>query len=409
MSNKLLNKLASLDHISAVDIDSYKGLRVNMEFNCKYHGNFTCYPDSIFNSYNGCKCCASKNKGYEFIVKAKQVHGDKYSYNLDDYVCSRTLMPIFCKTHKKIFHQRPSAHLQGQGCDLCGEESRVNTKTSKGLDKFLSEAKRRFGDTYSYNLVDYKTTKTPVTIICPVHGQFNIVPDNHLYNSETGCIYCDKSQLEIRKTEEFNSKLITLRPNKFDTSEVSYINNTTPVKLKCLEHDEWFYQTPLKMLDPSRNCSCNTCYKLSNNRWTIEAVAKIPNIETKSGYVYVGEVDTVQGVKLGVCEDLEHRLSVYQRDLRNYNLDFNYVFTEKSNYLEAFVIETAIKHILRSERFKEETIKFGGYTEMFNQGYKKVIKYLILELRKEDLKSIRSEKDVEFINLINKYKRKYGK
>lgn len=409
MSEKFLDKLDSLDHISAVDIESYKGLRVNMEFNCKYHGNFTCYPTSIFNSYNGCKKCASKKKGEEFIIKAKRLHGDKYSYNVEDYVCSRTLMVMFCKTHQKSFYQRPSAHLQGQGCDICGNKNRTNTKTTKGLDKFLTKAKIKFNNTYDYGKVDYKTTKTPVIVICPVHGEFDIIPDNHLYNSDTGCIHCDKIKIETRKTEEFNIKLSKLRLNKFDTSEVSYVNNTTPVKLRCIEHDEWFYQTPLKMLDPSRNCSCNTCYKLSNNRWTIEAVAKIPNIETKSGYVYMGEVDTVQGVKLGVCEDLDHRLSVYQRDLRNYNLDFNYVFTEKSSYLEAFVIETAIKHILRSERFSEDNIKFGGYTEMFNNSHKKIIKNLILELRKEDLKTIKSDKDIKFINLITEYKRKYGK
>lgn len=408
-SERFLNKLDSLDHISAVDIKSYNGLRINMEFNCEYHGNFTCYPVSIFNSYNGCKKCGSKKKGDEFIVKAKQLHGDKYSYNVADYVCSRNFMPIFCNIHNKVFYQRPSAHLQGQGCALCGGEGRTITKTSTGLDKFLTKAKYKFGENYDYSLVKYKNTKTAVTIVCPIHGKFDTTPNNHLYNSTTGCIHCDNTLLCTRKTEDFNTKLSKLRPNKFDTSEVFYVNNTTPVKLRCIEHDEWFYQTPLKMLDSTRNCSCGTCYKLSNNRWTIEAVSKIPDIKTKQGYVYTGDVENVEGVKLGVCEDLDIRLAVYQRDLKDYGLDFKYLFTEKCNYLEAFIIEEAIKRILRSERFREDTIKFGGYTEMFNVECKNTIPSLISLLIKEDLKSIKSSKDSNFVNIVDKYKRKYGK
>lgn len=59
----------------------------------------------------------------EFILKAQQVHGDKYNYDEVQYERSNKLVKIICKEHGD-FWQIPSAHLRGRGCPLCANLKR---------------------------------------------------------------------------------------------------------------------------------------------------------------------------------------------------------------------------------------------------------------------------------------------
>ena len=43
-------------------------------------------------------------------------------------------------------------------------------------EKFLEKAKAKFGDKFDYSKVDYINCNTPVTIICPIHGEFTRTP-----------------------------------------------------------------------------------------------------------------------------------------------------------------------------------------------------------------------------------------
>jgi len=405
LSELFIKKLESLPHIVAKDLSSYKGLRSNMGFTCEYHGDFTCYPASIFNSYSGCQGCKSYKNGLEFIEKAKTLHGNKYIYDVKDYVCSRTKMKMFCTKHNKIFTLRPSAHLQGQNCSECGFENTGDTKKDIGLIKFLERCHAKFSDKFDYSAVDYSTTLQNVDIICKDHGLFKLSPVKHL-SSNTGCIHCDKELEQKQKNIDFIDKLNNLRPDKFDTSEVVYVNNTTRVKLKCIEHDEWFSQTPLRMLDPSRRCSCKTCYDLSSNRWSIESVLKIPDVHERVGYIYIGNISDVSGFKVGVCESLESRLHVYNDDLKTYPNNFNYVFSYKTTYIKAYIIEELVKNIFRKNRFKESSIKFGGYTEMFDLDLPVLIG-LVENLINDDVEGVTSDKDEKFKLLVEKYRENY--
>ena len=55
---------------------------------------------------------------YNFIEKAKEVHGKTYSYANTVYTNKRTKVTITCKTHGD-FLQSPQHHLQGSGCKKC--------------------------------------------------------------------------------------------------------------------------------------------------------------------------------------------------------------------------------------------------------------------------------------------------
>ena len=137
---------------------------------CKKCGNIRHTTPSNIYRYN-CKVCAMKDSGLskrktleEFINQAKEVHGDKYNYSEVEYNTDKDPIIIICPEHGR-FAQIPSKHLQGHGCPKCvGREWTT--------DDFIRESKKIHGDKYDYSKVNFKLKKETVTIVCPIHGEF---------------------------------------------------------------------------------------------------------------------------------------------------------------------------------------------------------------------------------------------
>ena len=113
----------------------------------------------------------------EFIDKANLIHGYKYDYSNTIYIDSNNKIIISCPEHGK-FEQRASAHIgkQRQGCPTCNTMKRRNN-----LLYLLDKAKEIHGDKYDYSLViEYKTARTHVDVICKTHGPFKITPHHHI-------------------------------------------------------------------------------------------------------------------------------------------------------------------------------------------------------------------------------------
>lgn len=183
----------------------------------------------------------------EFIAKAREVHGDKYSYEKTVYTgCTKPLI-VTCHLHGD-FETTPHKHVSGgQGCPECGKISRA-AKRNKGA-QFIERAKAIHGDKYDYSLVDYKTCKDPVEIICNTCGKhFQQTPDNHI-NTKKGCPICGrkKAATEAAKsrkgkkvqrctTEEWIKKVLKRYPEnaeKYDYSHVVYTRSDERVEIIC--------------------------------------------------------------------------------------------------------------------------------------------------------------------------------
>jgi hypothetical protein len=90
---------------------------------CKKHGEFLQKPNHHVSSKAGCKNCTMNilTKD-EFLVKIKNIHGDKYTYEDSIIKSYRDEIIINCKKHGK-FNQILRNHLDGSGCISCGVES----------------------------------------------------------------------------------------------------------------------------------------------------------------------------------------------------------------------------------------------------------------------------------------------
>lgn len=154
---------------------------------CPKHGSFTKQPNSHIRGF-GCQFCGkvSKHTTETFIIRANEIHDNKYDYSKVLFKDNKSKVTILCPEHGE-FQQTPSCHLDGRGCQLCGN-TRTGNINRLTHDNFISMAKEIHGETYDYSLVNYKTRMDKVAITCPIHGEFNQIANNHLQGS--GCPTC---------------------------------------------------------------------------------------------------------------------------------------------------------------------------------------------------------------------------
>ena len=169
----------------------------------------------------------------EFIEKARSVHGDRYDYSSVSYVSSQAKVTIICPEHGP-FPQKPNKHLSRRGCPDCGGRKQLTTET------FIERAIAIRGDLYDYSQVEYVSNKKSITIICAEHGPFPQTPADHV-NSEAGCPDC--AGTKRLTTSKFIERAMAVHGNRYDYSQVEYVNNRTYVTIICREHGS-FPQTP---------------------------------------------------------------------------------------------------------------------------------------------------------------------
>lgn len=91
---------------------------------CKKCGNrFEIVPRNIFRGV-GCPFCnggVRRTKEW-FVRNSAKIHRNRYDYSKTDYINSKKKVCIICPEHGE-FWQRPSHHLKGCGCPMCGNSS----------------------------------------------------------------------------------------------------------------------------------------------------------------------------------------------------------------------------------------------------------------------------------------------
>ncbi len=130
------------------------------------------------------------------------------------------------------------------------------SKTSRSIElckrvvtteSFIAEAKEIYGDSYDYSKVDYKNRDHRVTIVCPIHGDFQVYAREHLDGK--GCPKCEKG-------EKFIAKLKEKFGDKFGLDEFVYESSTSPITLICPIHGA-FSRLPNQIL--TYKCGCPEC------------------------------------------------------------------------------------------------------------------------------------------------------
>jgi hypothetical protein len=269
---------------------TYKNRNDLITIICPIHGEF---QQKASDHLAGCGCqkCASDNRKKkqansteQFIETAKQIHNDKYDYSDTQYINARTNVAIRCKQHG-LFYQVPYVHLKGGGCPVC-KRMKLSETNSSNTSEFLNKAKYIHGGKYDYSKTDYKSAIENVIISCPVHGDFQITPHNHL--SGYGCHKCaieNRANLKRTPKEVFVKRANKIHHNKYDYSKVKYNNLHEDIQIICPVHGE-FWQRGTHHLN---GCGCPKCNQshLENDVKNFLQTNHIP-FETQKRFDWLG-------------------------------------------------------------------------------------------------------------------------
>ena len=222
---------------------------MNVIIICTIHGEFLQSPD-VHKRGVGCPKCSGRGLSTkEIIQEFKKVHNDRYDYSKVDYINGKIPVVIICPEHGE-FSQRSDTHKQGAGCPRCGGSFKVTQEEA------IEEFRKVHVDKYDYSKVRYVNASNPISIICPEHGEFQQIP--YLHKSGSGGPKCGGSFKS--STEEIIQEFKSIHGDKYDYSNVKYINVKTPVIIVCKQHGE-FQQTPDSH---KRGSGCPKC----NFGWT---------------------------------------------------------------------------------------------------------------------------------------------
>lgn len=123
-------------------------------------------------------------------------------------------------------------------------------KTVKKLntDEVIRRLKSVHGDKYSYQKVFFKSCREKITITCPIHGDFEMLPFSAFNGS--GCPFCAGKG---RTTESIVNEFKEILGEEMDYSKVVFENMQKKVTIICPKHGE-FQQVPSKIIHRKYGC-----------------------------------------------------------------------------------------------------------------------------------------------------------
>ena len=117
--------------------------------------------------------------------------------------------------------------------------------------EFIEKATRLHGGKYDYSKVVYTVSAAKITIICPLHGDFDITANNHVSQSNLcGCPECGGTKKV--SADSFVERAKEAHGDKYDYSKVIYAGTQKTVEIICQDHGS-FWQTPTRHMQ-GRGC-----------------------------------------------------------------------------------------------------------------------------------------------------------
>lgn len=279
----------------------------------------------------------------EYISKVTALHGGKYTYEKLLYTVDANKVEITCPEHGSWW-QSASSHKQGVGCNHCGREA-TRSAHADSKEAFIKKAKIVHGESYKYDLVEYRNLLTHVIVTCHQHGNFNITPGNHL--SGKGCVECWKQRrwgLLLKSNEDFVKDCKEIHGGTYDYSETNYTGSHLRVSVNCRVHGKFRITATAHLT----GTGCNKCNKHGFNRGN-------------RGLFYVLSAGNI--TKVGITnKTVESRANQISKS-SGFNFSPNVVF-EFEEGSQAWAVEKKTLTYLRSKCL-QVSAQFDGSTECF--------------------------------------------
>ena len=195
-----MNKSKFLER--ARDVHGYKYRYIDIPEKITYRDYIKIEIDNInyiqrVNKHLDGKCPeknTQKKTTEQFIEESKLIWGDRFDYSDSEYSGALKKIKIFDRYLGIFINQLPTLHLSGH------EVKNITNDVFINLSKLVSDYK------YSYDKCMYINKTSKVTLICTDHGEFRVLPFNHLSYGQV-CKKCEATTFNkyIKKFLNFNN------------------------------------------------------------------------------------------------------------------------------------------------------------------------------------------------------------
>ena len=153
--------------------------------------------------------------------------------------------------------------------------------------QFIQRAKKVHGDKFDYSKADYKGSRFKVTLICnDCNREFQQNACNHLNGA--GCDKCGRKKVGDKMRDNkasFIEKARKQHGDKYNYSEVDYVDSSTLVTIICPEHER-FSQRPHTHQNGAGCRKCGNIISGNTHRKSREQFIEEANIAHNNFYNY---------------------------------------------------------------------------------------------------------------------------
>lgn len=216
------------------------------------------------------------------------------------------------------------------------------------------------GDKYDYSQVNYKNAKTPVVVICRVHGYWNCSPSTHVDKRKSGCPSCGGSK--PKTSEDFVGDAVRIHGDLYDYTKVEYVNSHTRVTIVCKTHGP-FTQTPTSHLSGAgcRKCSITANFLRVRDESLLSIKKKLFDKNGSAVSIVDESFKNINEEADFVCElHGKFRRLVNSALHKKFSCAQCFYESEKSNILDQDEAEKRIFSMLLDNDFWVESFKYEG-------------------------------------------------
>jgi len=226
----------------------------------------------------------------------------------------------------------------------------------KTTPKFIEQSNLVHNFKYNYSKSEYLGCFIPIIIICPVHGEFQQRPSDHL--SGKSCWKCNKL-LSIKEAEKglknFIEKSSKIHKNKYDYSKSNYTGAKKLIDIICHFHG-LFKQQPNSHMNGN---GCKDCVRDKSAFGKRGFLNFSGNLATF--YILKCWDKHEEFYKIGITSK-----TIKQRYPNKRKLPYDYeIITEIiSQPINVWELERKYMRLLKNYKYKP-VLLFKGYTECF--------------------------------------------
>lgn len=214
----------------------YKSFKDDIIVTCPQHGDFLVNPHCHLSNGTMCPVCAKLAKGpnrlstSEFIIKAKQVHGNFYNYDKVNYVLSSEKVTITCPIHGD-FEMTPNKHLMGENCPKC-----VASKGERFVNKCLSILNVNFESEYILKFENILRNHFRIDFAVYVNKKIYLIEYNGIQHYQASDYFGGEEKFkEQLQRDNILRDFVLKNSDKYELLEIDYRYNKYTIITKILK------------------------------------------------------------------------------------------------------------------------------------------------------------------------------